>query len=110
MSRLLDRAVDFRESHPELDDRWIDVSYYDLVQDPMAVVRSVYDRSGWTPESGAADTVVKWLGEQREPRRKETRHKYDIADYGLTSEMVDEAFARYRDFLTSTGMRASGGR
>ena len=30
MGNMLDRAVGFRESHPELEDRWIDVSYYDL--------------------------------------------------------------------------------
>ena len=75
----------------------------------MAVVQGVYDRSGWALESGVADAMVKWLYEQRERRRKEKRHRYDIADYGLTHEMVDEAFARYRNFLSSTGTRAPGG-
>ena len=106
MSRLLDRAVDFRRSHPELEDRWIDVSYYDLVQDPMAVVARIYEGYDWELTVEAVEAMEHWLDEQREHRRKEKRHKYDIADYGLTREMVDEAFARYRDFLTSTGMRA----
>ena len=107
MSRLLDRAVDFRKSHPELENRWIDVSYYDLVQDPMAVVAHIYDQRGWSLEPEAAAAMEKWLDEQRERRRKEKRHKYDIADYGLTGEAVDAAFERYREFLSGKIRRAS---
>lgn len=107
MSRLLDRAVAFREAHPELDDRWIDVSYYDLVEDPMAVVAQVYDRRGWPLRPEVVADMEAWLDEQMERRRTEKRHTYDIADYGLTRETIDEAFARYRDFLSGSGSRAS---
>ena len=107
MSRLLDRAVDFRESHPELEDRWIDVSYYDLVQDPMAVVDRIYERLGWSLKEDAVDAMETWLEEQRERRRTEKRHKYDIADYGLTRDTIDAAFARYREFLSESDRRAS---
>jgi len=107
MSRLLDRAVAFRESHPELDDRWIDVSYYDLVEDPMAVVAQVYDRRGWPLRPEVVAAMEAWLDEQMERRRTEKRHTYDIADYGLTREAIDEAFVRYRDFLSGSGRRAS---
>ena len=99
--------MDFRRSHPELEDRWIDVSYYDLVQDPMAVVADVYDRRGWPIEPEAFDAMEIWLDEQMERRRTEKRHTYDIADYGLTREKIDEAFARYLDFLSGSGRRAS---
>jgi len=107
MSRLLDRAVAFRESHPELDDRWIDVSYYDLVEDPTAVVAQVYDRRGWPLRPDTIAAMEAWLDEQMERRRTEKRHTYDIADYGLTREAVDAAFARYLDFLSGSGRRAS---
>ena len=106
MSRLLDRAVAFRESHPELEDRWVDVSYYDLVQDPMAVVADVYDRRGWPLRPEAVTAMEAWLDEQSERRRTEKRHTYDIADYGLTREAIDEAFVRYLDFLSGSGRRA----
>ena len=100
MSRLPDRAVDFRESHPELEDRWIDVSYYDLVQDPLGVVARIYDRRGWPLGPDAVEAMDTWLEVQRERRRTEKRHKYDIADYGLTRETVEIAFGRYREFLS----------
>lgn len=107
MSGLLDRAVDFRESHPELEARWIDVSYYDLVQDPMSVVARIYERRGWELRPDAEEAMEIWLDEQRERRRTEQRHKYDIAAYGLTRDMIDTAFARYREFLSESDRRAS---
>ena len=52
MSAMLDRAVDFREAHPELQQRWCDVSYVDLVDNPWATVRAIYAHFGWTLEPG----------------------------------------------------------
>ena len=104
MSRLLDRAVAFRESRPETAERWVDVSYYDLVQDPMAVVARIHDLRGWTLGSDTIGAMNTWLDEQEERRRGEKRHTYDIASYGLTRDMVDEAFARYREFVSSAGI------
>ena len=107
MSRMLNGAVDFRTSHPELEDRWLDISFYDLVEDPMAVVAHIYDRFGWPLEPAAVAAMDEWRDRQAAHRQKEQRHKYDIADYGLTREMIDAAFARYREFLSEGGKRAS---
>ena len=107
MSRMLDCAVDFRSAHPELEDRWIDISFYDLVQAPTPVAAHVYDRFGWSLPPEAVVAMDDWLDRQAAHRRKEKRHIYDIADYGLSREAVDAAFSRYRDFLSSEGRRAS---
>lgn len=104
MSRLLDRAVAFRESRPETAERWVDVSYYDLVQDPMAVVARIHDRRGWALDPDTIGAMNTWLDEQEERRRTEKRHTYDIASYGLTRDMVDGAFTRYREFVSSAGI------
>ena len=107
MSDMLDRAVDFRSAHPELEDRWIDVNYFNLVEDPLAVVRSIYERFDWPLEQAAIDAMEDWQFRQAEQRRQEKRHRYDLSDYGLTSEEVNAAFARYRDFITDRGIRSS---
>jgi hypothetical protein len=86
----------------------MDVSYYDLVQDPLAVVGRIYDYFGWTLEPVAVTAMDVWLAEQAERRRTEKRHRYDIADFGLTREQIDDAFARYRDFVSERGLRESG--
>ena len=108
MKRIMDRGVDFRRRHPELEHRWIDVSYYDLIRDPLAVVGNIYDHFGWTLEPEAVEAMDAWQSEQSERRRTEKRHRYDIADYGLTREMIDAAFAPYHAFVSERGLRESG--
>ena len=106
MSGMLDRAVDFRRAHPELEERWFDVSYHDLVEDPMGVIGRIHEHFGWTLEQAAVDAMTDWRFRQAVHRQRETRHRYALEDYGLTAEAVDAAFARYREFLTSQGIRS----
>ncbi|MYI65812.1 MAG: sulfotransferase, partial [Gemmatimonadetes bacterium] len=101
MSRMLGRAIQFRRSHPELEDRWHDVSFYDLVRDPIAVVVGIYRRFGWPMEAESIEAMKAWFWKQEEQRRLETRHRYDIADHGLTRDKVNAAFADYRKFVAS---------
>ena len=105
MSTMLDRAVDFREAHPELQQRWCDVSYVDLVDNPRATVRAIYEHFGWTLEPAAVAAMEAWQERQAERRRHEVRHSYDLKHYGLTPEAVDAAFARYREFIAGRGIR-----
>ena len=108
MSGMLDKAVDFRLAHPGLEDRWVDVNYIDLVENPFGVIRGIYEHFGWTLGQAASGTMEEWHERQIEKRRTETRHRYALEDYGLTPEAVNAAFARYRDFITSRGIRSSG--
>lgn len=103
MSDMLNSATRFRMARPELESHWIDVAYVDLVRDPMAVVRTVYDRFGWRLEEAAVDRMEAWLRRQAERRRREIRHRYGLEDYGLTAEGVNAAFAPYLDFITARG-------
>ena len=105
MSNMLDRCVDFRQAHPELANRWVDVNYYNLVANPLAVVRGIYERFNWRLEPAALEAMDDWLFLQSLRRQKETRHRYALQDYGLTPEAVNTAFARYRDFITREGIR-----
>ncbi|MDE2644802.1 MAG: hypothetical protein OXI05_03035 [Bacteroidota bacterium] len=104
---MLDSMVKFRTSHPELEDRWLDISFYDLVQAPMDMVAHIYNRFGWSLEKEAVAVMDAWLEAQAAQRRSEKRHKYDLADFGLTRDKVDAAFSHYRDFLSSSGIRSS---
>ena len=107
MSGMLDRGVDFRQAHPELADRWIDVNYYNLVESPLAVVQDIYERFNWPLEPAAIDALDDWLFLQSLRRQRETGQRYALEDYGLTPEAVNAAFARYRHFITSQGIRSS---
>ena len=107
MSNMMDRAVHFREAHPELEHRWMDVNYVDLIENPMATVGSIYERFDWPLEQTAIDAMEDWQERQAQQRRREKQHRYDLSDYGLTPEEVNAAFARYRNFITDRGIRSS---
>ena len=107
MARMMDRAIDFRLAHPMLEHRWLDISYYDMIQDPLTTVEMVYDHFQWNLEPRALGAMEDWLTQQRMQRAGEQRHRYDLADYGLTQGEVDRAFAQYRDFIVARGIHQS---
>ena len=107
MSGMLNGAMRFRASRPELESRWVDVRYADLVEEPMAVVNQIYEQLDWRLEPEARDEMEEWLARQEEQRRSEPPHRYSLEDFGLTPEMVDDAFAPYRDFIGSRGIAES---
>ena len=105
MSNMLGRAVRFRESRPDLQQRWCDVSYADLIEDPWATVCAIYEHFGWTLEPAARTAMEAWQERQAQRRRHEVRHSYDLADFDLTPQAVDAAFAHYREFIAGLGIR-----
>ena len=104
MSGMLNEAMRFRASRPELESRWVDVSYRDLVENPMAVVNAIYERLDWRLEPAAATEMGCWLERQAEQRRREPPHRYRLEDFGLTAERVAASFAPYRDFVAARGI------
>ena len=109
MSGMLNDAMRFRAANPALEERWVDVRYADLVDDPMAVVNAIYARLDWPLDPATTSAMDEWLTLQAEQRRQEPRHEYRLEDYGLTPEAVDEAFAPYRDFVAARGIALSDG-
>lgn len=99
MSDMMNRAVDFRTRHPDLEDRWVDINYSDFVRNPMNIVSEIYKKFDWSMEPNALDRMNSWRKQQDEKRRREVLHQYDLADYGLTPTMVDSAFENYLEFI-----------
>ena len=73
----------------------VDVSYGELVRDPVSVVRAVYERRGRSLGEAVAQGMLGWVAAN--PQHKHGRHRYGLADFGLTSAQVDAAFAPYMD-------------
>jgi hypothetical protein len=46
LAQGLNHFLNFRDAHPQLAGRFIDVQYQELVADPLEVIRRVYDRFG----------------------------------------------------------------
>ena len=67
----------------------VDVQYTDLVRDPVATVRQVHEAHGldWNPEIEKAVRE----GAAKRPQHKQGKHSYDLADFGLSKEAINEA-------------------
>ena len=70
-----------------------DVQYTDLVADPVATVRRIYHEHGleWTPVIEAAVRT----GAAQRPQHKQGKHRYQLADFGLSEDRVKTALADY---------------
>jgi hypothetical protein len=67
--------------------------YHDMMRDPMAVMRSIYDWAGdeLTPE---VETAMKqWLAEH--PQDRFALNSYTLDQYGLSVQMLEPIFAEY---------------
>ena len=103
MGNMLNQATAFRLAHPQLQERWVDVRYQDLVRSPLATLERIYRSFGWTLPPATRAVMERWQQEQAQARRQQaqTPHRYALEDYGLTREMVDAAFAPYLEFVSS---------
>ena len=77
------------------DRRFIDVSYYDLTNDPIAELRRICEETGVGFDDQAEREASRWM--QANPQNRFGRHTYRLGDFGLSERDVDEAFSSYRD-------------
>jgi hypothetical protein len=90
-STAMARALDVRRSAGER--AFVDVAYHDLVTDPLAAVRSVYQRLGQRLVGDTEDRMRQWLASNRQ--HKHCAHRYGLARFGLREDEVDAAFGPY---------------
>jgi len=76
------------------DQGFVDVSYYDLTKDPVPEVVRIYEAANidLTPEARDAMEASRKVNKQH----KYGRHKYSLADFGITKEDVESRIAPYR--------------
>jgi len=105
MSRMLERTAQLRSQSPELDQRFVDVSYLDLVEAPVRVAEEVYRQFGWEFDRETSALTERWHARQARQRQVQPRHRYTLGTYGLTARQVDEAFSRYAEFASVNKIR-----
>jgi hypothetical protein len=76
------------------DKGFVDVSYYDLVDDPIPQVRRIYEAAGhdFTPAAHEAMHASRKENKQH----KYGRHQYSLADFGMVEADVESRIAPYR--------------
>lgn len=88
----VEKAMAARARHDEA--QFMDVNYNHFVADPMATIERIYDVLG-VPVSDAARTAIATADQDSHLAHRDPNHRYELADYGLTSDQVRERFADY---------------
>ncbi len=87
----LEEGLAMREKLPP--ELFVDCSQAEFVANPMGVVSKVYDAFDMTLSDATRDTLQAHI--DNNPKGKHGKHEYDLAEYGLTSELISERFAFY---------------
>jgi hypothetical protein len=93
VGRMLERSLAVRREAS--DQGFSDVSYYDLIADPVSIVKRLYGELDlpFTPEVEARMHDTR----EQNPQHKYGTHRYTLEDFGLSAESVEPLFARYRE-------------
>ena len=73
----------------------VDVSYQELVRDPVGTVHSLYQRIHRPLAAGMEQQVEAYA--TANPQHQHGPHRYDLARFGLAEKEVDAAFAGYME-------------
>jgi Sulfotransferase family len=71
----------------------VDVQFAEIVQDPLVVIRSVYQKRGRSVTADTESRIMKWQAEKPHLRT----HDYSLERYGLTEQQVEREFAQYME-------------
>ena len=90
------RALAVRVEDP---DRFIDVSYAELVRRPEATTAALYERLGWSRPEAVGASIGAWLAGH--PQHQHGVHRYTLADFGLGTVALEAAFDSYLEASAS---------
>lgn len=77
------------------ESQFIDVSYHDVMADPLATIERVYDQCGLTVSGEHASRVRAWLDSHNQT--KHGVHKHSPEEFGMDAEEINDQFAGYLD-------------
>jgi hypothetical protein len=92
IGRLLARSMAVRDE--VRDDGFFDVSYYDLIEDPVRTVGNLYAALGLALTPDAEQRMRRTR--ESNPQHKYGTHRYRLEDFGLDRPGVEPLFASYR--------------
>lgn len=96
-SRKARRMVELTiQSRAKADaDRFVDISYYDLMKDPIAQLRRIYLKAGIDFDAEAVQQAKTFM--KRNPQNRFGRHVYHLSNFGLSKEIIEDYFSFYRE-------------
>lgn len=93
VNRLMQRSIDVRATADPA--RFVDVSYYELLQDPIAQVARIYQQAGIPFDADVARAAQ--ATSERNVQNRYGKHRYDLKDFDLTKEDIEKQYGFYRE-------------
>jgi len=93
VDRLMQRSIAVRSEAPA--SHFSDVSYYDLLRDPIAEVRRIYERAQIPFDERAAAATQRTS--ERNVQHRYGKHVYRLEDFGLTPASIESRYGYYRE-------------
>jgi hypothetical protein len=90
---MLDRIIAARAQGTLPDDRFVDVRYADLLDDPGATVAHVQEQLGWPSAAVVRDRARDYVAAK--PKGAHGEHRYTLDDFGLDAAEQRARFAGY---------------
>jgi hypothetical protein len=91
--RMIEKSMEIRKQRGE--EHFLDVSYYDLLDEPIKELERIYNFAGieFTDKTATAakQTTV------RNVQHRYGHHRYDLEDFGLSRQEIEKQFAFYRN-------------
>lgn len=91
--RMVNHAMEVRDE--AASGRFVDISYYDLVSDPIAQVQRICEEANIGFNAEALEKAEQYL--EANPQNRFGKHDYGLEHFGLSEQVMDEAFAAYRE-------------
>jgi hypothetical protein len=88
-----EKFLQFRDAHPELADRFVDLKYSDLVAEPLAAIKQIYERLA-LPLSDAAVSRISAMAARR-TRYRGVANQCNVAQLGREVQAQAQRFERY---------------
>ncbi len=93
LAESMERFMQFRDTHPELADRFMDVTYTELVADPLATVRRIYQALDIPLTEVAAERMHRLVSARSRYQNRHTAAK--LAELGLHAPAEARRFEQY---------------
>ena len=89
----MERLIRFRECRPDLEERFLDLNYRELVADPMAAIERIYQHAEMPLTPAAARAMRQLVGlRSRYPTR---RRGASLSDFGIDARAEATRFKHY---------------
>lgn len=98
------RAADARANDPGIEARILDLAHHEIVADPLATMRRIYDRFGLPFTSEYESRIAAFLADNPSAKRL-GKHKHTAEEFGIDPDEVHERlsdyYARYGHLLAA---------